>query len=1723
MPRASAGLVLATFLMLGPAGGQTQETGSTPNKSRSIPASFSVRQLHKLRVTDQTTASLIAQRGGELIADYGSFELFAVDASTAEAFSRFAGVEKEDRQNEIELNAGVLDTSTPGMQSRRALVPAFAGKRLHLIQFAGPVQPEWRAELERSGVRIVAYVPQNAFLVYGDTDSVNQMQTWARTARQVQWDGDYADNYKIHPRAWPVRNQGGSVTAATDLFAIQLVEDPTANSNTLQLIDRIQLAPIRRQFRNLGYLNVIVRLPPDQLATVAAQPELVSIHPYAERKKFDERQDVILADDLTSGLPNGPGYLAWLASKGFTQEQFDASGFVVDVSDSGIDNGTTAPGHFGLYPLGNTSQSSRVVYSRLVGTPHSGSTLTGCDGHGTLNAHIIAGYNDEASGFPHTDSAGFHYGLGVCPFVELGASVIFDPDLFTSPDYPNLQSQAYHDGARISANSWGASAPGDYDMDAQTYDSLVRDAQPAGSPYASVGNQQMVIVFAAGNDGPDPQTVGSPGTAKNVITVGAAENVRSLSAANGGDGASGYDGCNKPDTSADNANDVADFSSRGPCADGRAKPDLVAPGTHVTGGVPQNSPPPSPSGSGSAISCFSADGVCGLPGSGTTGNANNFFPLGQEFYTTSSGTSHSTPAIAGCCALLRQYFINLGLDAPSPAMTKAYLMNSARYLSGYGASDSLWSDTQGMGEADLAAAFDGVSRVLHDQLSAEKFTAPGQVRRIAGVISDPSRPFRVTLAWTDAPGSTVAAKALKNDLDLAVIVNGIIYKGNVFSGAYSVPGGTADSLNNVESVFLPAGVSGDFAVTITAADINSDGVPNESPTADQDFALVVYNANEASIPILQVESTTLVAESCTPTNGAIDPGETVTVGFTLRNVGSMDTTNLLVTLLATNGVSVPSDPENYGALLAGGVAVTRDFKFTAEGACGGNITATFRVTDGAADLGLVVRKLTLGAFYANTISFTNPASIMIPASGTSGAGGPYPSTVTVSGLTATPDKVTVTLRGLNHTYPDDLDVLLVGPTGQKVLLMSDCGGSDDLNGITLTFDDSAASSLPDFSLITSGTYKPSNYDTTTDNFSAPAPGSPYGSSLSVFNGQNANGTWSLYIMDDAAIDVGSLAQGWSLSITTSNVACCTQPVTDLGISATASAAVVNLGSNVTFSLNATNHGPDTASAPVVIDVLPAGFSFANAAASQGTWTNDLGVVSFYLGAMTNSATATITVEGMATAAGTWTNRASVFSDAFDSVSTNNSALLGVIINSPPTISDITDARTDENLPLGPIAFTIGDAETPAASLVLSADSSDTNLVPVGNIQLGGTNANRTLTVIPAPGLSGITTITITVADGLASAFDSFDLTVTATNHSPTLSVISDFEILPGTMLGFTNLAADVDSPPQALVFSLSNAPAGATIDSATGIFSWTPVSVQGGTTNLISVIVTDDGVPSQSAIQKFTVVVLKTNSPPVLQPVPDRTIFEHEALLITNNATDPDLPADTLTFNLGTNAPAGAQINLTNGIFSWIPDETQGGTTNRITISIADDGVPSLSDTQSFTVVVLESNSPPSLNNIMDRILHAGSNLVFTNTATDPDLPTNVLSFSLDAGAPPGASITTNGVFSWPTSESNAGTTNNIIVRVTDNGVPPLSDAKSFAVAVLPRPIIKAVMLSNNMMRLSWSAIPNQIYRVEYRTNLLQTNWTELSPDVTAHSQTATNRIDLGPEPERYYRIRLVP
>lgn len=230
---------------------------------------------------------------------------------------------------------------------------------------------------------------------------------------------------------------------------------------------------------------------------------------------------------------------------------------------------------------------------------------------------------------------------------------------------------------------------------------------------------------------------------------------------------------------------------------------------------------------------------------------------------------------------------------------------------------------------------------------------------------------------------------------------------------------------------------------------------------------------------------------------------------------------------------------------------------------------------------------------------------------------------------------------------------------------------------------------------------------------------------------------------------------------------------------------------------------------------------------------------------------------------------------------------------------------------------------------------------------------------------------------------------------------------------------------------------------------------------------------------------------------------------------------NTLAYSLS-NAPAGATINATNGVFTWTPTEAQGPGVYNITVRVTDNNLPPQSDAKIFQVTVNETNQAPVLAAITNRVVHAGTLVLFTNTATDADMPTNSLGFSLDVGAPAFAGIGTNtGVFNWQTSDADAGLTNSVTVRVTDNGVPPLNDAKPFSIAVLARPNIVSAAVSDGDFNLTWSAIPGQKYRVQFKNDLTDANWSDLVPDVTATLASASI-YDPVSATQRFYRVLVV-
>ncbi|HOK77001.1 MAG TPA: CARDB domain-containing protein, partial [Verrucomicrobiota bacterium] len=205
--------------------------------------------------------------------------------------------------------------------------------------------------------------------------------------------------------------------------------------------------------------------------------------------------------------------------------------------------------------------------------------------------------------------------------------------------------------------------------------------------------------------------------------------------------------------------------------------------------------------------------------------------------------------------------------------------------------------------------------------------------------------------------------------------------------------------------------------------------------------------------------------------------------------------------------------------------------------------------------------------------------------------------------------------------------------------------------------------------------------------------------------------------------------------------------------------------------------------------------------------------------------------------------------------------------------------------------------------------------------------------------------------------------------------------------------------------------------------------------------------PTPAAPQAQTTVALE-NHPPVFAPQPNVVVNENDTVSIVVAATDTD--GDTLTYKLGPGAPTGLNLNSVSGSLIWVTGEAHGPSTNTITIIAQDSGIPAMTATQQFNVVVLEVNSPPTLQPIPDQRIYEGSLLSINCVASDSDLPQQKVYFALVTGAPPGAAIDPNtGVFTWRPTEFQGGTNYQILVVVSDDWTPPLTATQAFNVVVL--------------------------------------------------------------------------
>ena len=427
----------------------------------------------------------------------------------------------------------------------------------------------------------------------------------------------------------------------------------------------------------------------------------------------------------------------------------DGSGEIIAVADTGLDHDH---GDFG----------NRV--DAKVDMVGDGSTADTDSGHGTHVACTVlgdgsrGGYRGVASGANLYFQAMEHDASGNM----YSASINY------------LINTAYNSGARTHTNSWGSqdtSSNGQYTSDSEDVD----DRANYYDRYYN-GRQGMSIIFAAGNDGPDPGSVGPPSTAKNSLTVGMHQ--------------ARYSGA--PDT-------IMSGSGRGPTDDGRIKPDVLAPGGYVR-------------------SCRAQEAQ---DTSGSTWNS--------QWYLEYTGTSMATPNAAGAAALVREYLTEIALrPEPQGALVKALLVLGAEDVG----SRNIPNNNEGWGRINLENTLSpsGNRGIWVDDRSV--LSNSGAVKTYSFEVDQSGYSFKTVLTWSDERGSRFSQKQLVNDLDLEVEApDGTLYLGNVFASGKSQVGGTRDSVNNLEVVLIDVASVGTWTVRVKDT--------SHSGSTSQPFAIAI--------------------------------------------------------------------------------------------------------------------------------------------------------------------------------------------------------------------------------------------------------------------------------------------------------------------------------------------------------------------------------------------------------------------------------------------------------------------------------------------------------------------------------------------------------------------------------------------------------------------------------------------------------------------------------------------------------------------------------------------------------------------------------------------------------------------------------------------------------------------------------------------------------------------
>ena len=436
-------------------------------------------------------------------------------------------------------------------------------------------------------------------------------------------------------------------------------------------------------------------------------------------------------------------------------------------------------------------------------------------------------------------------------------------------------------------------------------------------------------------------------------------------------------------------------------------------------------------------------------------------------------------------------------------------------------------------------------------------------------------------------------------------------------------------------------------------------------------------APPVNVPRLITDGSTLTTENCLPTNGVIDPGETVTVNFQLQNTGTAATTNLVATLLSTGGISSPSAPQTYGVIGQSGGISTRPFTFTANGSCGGAITASLQLQDGSTNLGTVNYTFTLGIGVGGVPTFTQnfdsvPAPLL-PSGWTSAHSGGEPAWVTSTASRDTSPNAAFAKEnasaGLTKLNSPGISITL--PTAQLKFRQSFNTDNGFDGGILMI---QIGSGLFQDILAAGGSFATNGYTSVLGNSTGNPiggmrawTGSSGGFITTIVNLPPGAAGQTIHLSWQFGTDSEVSGSGWfvdTVSILDGSYTCCTGSA-DMAVTQTASPNPAVAGQNLTYTLSITNIGTAIASGVTVTDVLPAGVTFVSASAGA---MNLGGTVVASPGTVANGAGTSLQIIVQPTVTGTITNAASVATTSTDSNPANNSSSLVTVVDALPVIT-----------------------------------------------------------------------------------------------------------------------------------------------------------------------------------------------------------------------------------------------------------------------------------------------------------------------------------------------------------------------------------------------------------------------------------------------------------------------